>query len=212
MVPGKLAGNARIIGGETFWPLTELDLLEQRPEASSVRAHSAAPSFTCSQTTTIFDNIVNQTFTVVNSLHLSQYNDQIGSSQGDSDKFNLYACIVEADVRRNYVTLGVHFRQASNKIPRDIEKRLQAMSVVGGGGVGGDVGIGVDVDGAADGRAGGTGTGGAPRSGLPKSYSSFDELINSNQNQPPTRYDFFKEQSVQCEYTIDVGPLHFRRR
>lgn len=153
-------------------------------------------SFVCSKSTTIFDNLLNQTFTVVNSLKLSHYNDagfDVAESSGsgpdsgndadadddaaasadphhndyeeshktplddvssssrlgllnmnddakDADRsaptngindllvappltqsagrqpnsaavqYNLYACIVDADVRHNYATLGVNFR------------------------------------------------------------------------------------------------------
>lgn len=71
---------------------------------------------------------MNQTFTVVNSLHLSQYDDQatlgpdadheepLPAGRGrplaaPNPRHNLYACIVDADVRHNYATLAVHFRR-----------------------------------------------------------------------------------------------------
>lgn len=108
-----------------YWPLTELDLLNEHGNLSRSR------SFVCSQTTAIFDNLSNQTFTVVTNLQLGQYNDRVeaGAVQADSldmDDYNLYACIVDADIRHNYATLGVHFREAPNKIPYEIRKRLNA--------------------------------------------------------------------------------------
>lgn len=87
--------------------------------------------FVCSQTTTVFDNLMNQTFTVVNKLQLSQYSDLVDHGKtvrSISSNINLYACIVDADIRHNYATLGVHFREAPSKIPQDISKRLQAQS------------------------------------------------------------------------------------
>lgn len=110
-----------------YWPLSELDVL---------RDDNSKRSFVCSQTSTIFDNLINQTFTMVNSLQLSQYNDVVeqetirSNSFRDEGDYNLYACIVDADVRHNYATLGVHLRQAPRKIPAEISKRLHARSAV----------------------------------------------------------------------------------
>lgn len=88
---------------------------------------------------------MNQTFTVVNSLQLSQYNDTVGLSSDYSDHagndpqgdpvadagghYNLYACIVDADIRHNYATLGVHFRE-TGKISFELSKRLHAKSMM----------------------------------------------------------------------------------
>lgn len=104
-----------------------------------------------SQTSTVFDSLANQTFTVVNSLQLSQYNDNIDSSSAaaaaatssasssssptptpsslrkSDGVYNLYACIVDADVRHNYATLGVHLRRALVQLPRDVSSRLEAL-------------------------------------------------------------------------------------
>lgn len=77
-----------------------------------------------SQSVTIFDNLANQTFTVINSLQLSQYNDHVSDSGESSNiggsaisDFNLYACIVDADVRHNYATLGVRYIKTPRKVP-----------------------------------------------------------------------------------------------
>ena len=80
---------------------------------------------------TVFDNLENQTFTVVNNLQLSQYNDrtQSRSSNLPLSDYNLYACIVDADVRHNYATLGVHFREALGKFAFEVTKRLRARTV-----------------------------------------------------------------------------------
>lgn len=81
---------------------------------------SQESSFVSSQTITVFDNLANETFTVVNTLQISQYRDHNNSNK-DQDKdpqisdFNLYACIVDADVRHNYATLGVRFRESPIK-------------------------------------------------------------------------------------------------
>jgi len=127
--------------------------------------------FVCTKSTTVFDNLLNQTFTVVGSLKLSQFNDmemhkrkgqrkqmnsfgseapidisstarsmqkieprqrhrqsslirgqqtgpQTGSGplfkplQYNQAQYDLFACIVDADVRHAYATLGVNFRHA----------------------------------------------------------------------------------------------------
>lgn len=113
-----------------YWPLTELDLLNEYEDANRPR------SFVSSQTTTIFDNLDNQTFTVVSNLQLSQYNDRVKSETIESGSlsiegdYNLYACIVDADVRHNYATLGVHFRESPSKISSEISRRFRAKSVL----------------------------------------------------------------------------------
>lgn len=113
-----------------YWPLSELDLLNDPERTQRGR------SFVASQTTTIFDNLDNQTFTVVSSLQLSQYNDVVEmetvktNSLPMGSEYNLYACIVDADVRHNYATLGVHFRESPRKIPSEISRRLRAKSVL----------------------------------------------------------------------------------
>lgn len=127
---------ARRIGNELYWPITELDLLYgwnsfgRNNERQSSR-------FVCTESTTIFDNLVNQTFTVINSLQLSQYKDNanqqeaIKSADIDDASFNLYACIVDADVRHNYATLGVYFKEGPNsKLSIDLSKRLKARSII----------------------------------------------------------------------------------
>lgn len=107
----------RDIGGALFWPLTELGLL----------AGPLHESFVSSQTSTVFNSLANQTFTVVNSLQLSQYNDNIESTPRQDGVYNLYACIVDADVRHNYATLGVHLRRAAGQLPHDVTSRLEAL-------------------------------------------------------------------------------------
>lgn len=132
---------ARKIVDDIYWPLTELDIFDEMSDKQQKRKR-----FVCSESKTIFNNLSNQTFTVINSLQLSQYNDfvqQESSSLPMKDihhnhrsrtgrmpggNFNLYACIVDADVRHNYATLGVHFRP--NPIPIDLSKRLRARSAV----------------------------------------------------------------------------------
>lgn len=94
-------------------------------------------SFVASQTVTIFDNLENQTFTVVNSIQLSQYNDRtqlqsISSNTSPMSDCNLYACIVDADVRHSYATLGVHFRETLGKFSLDVTKRMRARSIMPG--------------------------------------------------------------------------------
>lgn len=117
-----------------YWPLTELNLFEEKGTFAD-RSKSSS-SFTCSQSTSIFDNLENQTFTVVSSLQLGQYNDIIESEAAIKPhstiprNYNLYACIVDADVRHNYATLGVHLREKPSKIPFEISKRLHARSVI----------------------------------------------------------------------------------
>lgn len=125
MYSGELA---RTIGSELYWPLTELDLLESEADFRSRK-------FVCSESTTIFDNLVNQTFTVINRLQLSQFNDRAdrdGNEVGHSGENNLYACIVDADIRHTYVTLGVSFRNGPNaNLPLDLGKRLlKARSII----------------------------------------------------------------------------------
>lgn len=100
-----------------FWPLTELDLL----------AGPSHESFVSSQTSTVYNSLANQTFTVVNSFQLSQYNDNIESTPRQDGVYNLYACIVDADIRHNYATLGVHLRRAAGQLPRDVTSRLEAL-------------------------------------------------------------------------------------
>lgn len=129
-IPSQLKGLSKIIrriGHDLYWPLTELDLLNEFTSAGSGR------SFVSSQTTTIFDNLANQTFTVVSSLQLSQYNDKSEHIEANSlpiGNFNLYACIVDADVRHNFATLGVHLRETPRKIPFEISQRLRARSIL----------------------------------------------------------------------------------
>lgn len=142
----------RTIGADLYWPLTQLDLLNDNPNPSAnSNSNNSKSSFVCSQSTTIFDNLINQTFTVVNSLQLSQYNDFVqsktsgvsqspssppspasaSSSSSFSDSYyNLYACIVGADIRHNYATLGVNFRQAPGHLPLELSKRLHAKSIL----------------------------------------------------------------------------------
>lgn len=124
-----VSSNLRRIGSDLYWPITELDLLDESFNDKR---------FACSQTTTIFDNLVNQTFTVINSLHLSQYKDLPDTSllsssdlnaQSNHD-YNLYACIVDADVRHNYATLGVHFRQTHSMDMMLLSKRLLARQTI----------------------------------------------------------------------------------
>ena len=161
---------SRKIGDDIYWPLTDLDLLytqqqQQRKDKSKLAA--TQPPFVCSQSITVFDNLVNQTFTVVNSLQLSHYNTNVeeevedvvdepttgprassaqpelesnkmplialpqAATQDDVDDdklFSLYACIVDADVRHNYATLGVNFRRASSG---KLRRRLRAKSLFG---------------------------------------------------------------------------------
>lgn len=125
---------ARRIGNDLYWPLAELNLFEERGTVRSRGGSSS--SFTCSQSTSIFDNLENQTFTVISSLQLGQYNDMIESGAAIKpysiipQNYNLYACIVDADVRHNYATLGVHLREKPSKIPFEISKRLHARSVM----------------------------------------------------------------------------------
>lgn len=129
----EFGNKTRRIGNDLYWPLTEIDALGERDDG----VFDSIP-FVCSQSTTIFDNLVNQTFTVVQKLQLSQYNDSShlktvnegnsGTKRGVGEDVNLYACVVDADVRHNYATLGVHFREAPSRIPLDVSKRLQAQS------------------------------------------------------------------------------------
>lgn len=148
----------RSIGKDTYWPVAELDLLNDDLHNSK--------NFVCSQSISIFDNLLNQTFTVVNNLKLSQFNDKIelppppptsatasttkttttrdendddaanglpspliNPSDTDGGLYNLYACFVDADIRHDYATLGVYFRQASAKLPIELTKRLEARSM-----------------------------------------------------------------------------------
>lgn len=151
MIPNK--SRAREIDGRLFWPLEDLDLLEQLDDARS--------SFVQSQSTSLFNNLANQTFTVVNNVQISMgaglhdllqdpaakttraaaADDAGRRATGSSG--NLFACIVDADVRHNFVTLGVNFpRDSANsiinsrRIPIEMSKRLQAKALferVGGG-------------------------------------------------------------------------------
>lgn len=132
-IPKSLKNSLKIvrrIGYGIYWPLTELDLLNEYEDLRQPR------SFVASQTKTIFDNLDNQTFTVVSSVQLSQYNDRVESETIKSappsmgGDYNLYACIVDADVRHNYATLGVHFRESPSKIPSEISRRLLAKSAL----------------------------------------------------------------------------------
>lgn len=88
--------------------------------------------FVCSQTTTIYDDLANQTFTVINKLHLSQYNDYGDllelpdeARMSPQASYNFYACIIDADVRHYYATLGVYFKQALGQLPIELSKRLR---------------------------------------------------------------------------------------
>lgn len=119
-------GQVRSINGDLYWPLADLDQL------------STVKPFVSSLSTTIYDDLANQTFTVINKLHLSQYNDLIGdSSLAQVDRanraYNLYACLVDADVRHHYATLGVYFKRAPNEIPIELSKRLRATQTMLGG-------------------------------------------------------------------------------
>lgn len=160
-MPSHLADLAknlqRQIGPDLYWPLTAIDLLDDDDEptgagggsSSSSPRPSSSRSFVCSQSITIFDNLGKQTFTVVNGLQLSQYNDDPSWSpnrsrrsaskprkrrgsplDGHDDHYNLYACIVDADVRHSYATLGVHFRQTASGLPVELRNRLQVRSML----------------------------------------------------------------------------------
>jgi len=120
----KSETKIRKLADHLYWPLTELDSFK-------IKSHSdkKPTPFVCSESTTIFDNLANQTFTVVNSLLLSSYNDVEGGISTFSSHYNLYACIVDADVRHNYATLGVNLRETRRQIPYDITKRFQARSI-----------------------------------------------------------------------------------
>lgn len=123
----NISNIARRIGNDLYWPLTEIELLDEKPFGRA--------NFVASQTLTVFDNLENQTFTVVNNLQLSQYNDKTQSQKIRSNTmpfsdFNLYACIVDADVRHNYATLGVNYRETMGQFAMEVSQRLRARAAM----------------------------------------------------------------------------------
>lgn len=126
----------RSLGDDIFWPVTSLDLLDDESLGEP------SENFVCSQSVTIFDNLLNQTFTVVNSLKLSEHSheqtgglnlaptSQVRVEPNNERHHDLYACMVTADVRHECATLGVNIRHASSsKLPPGLSKRLLAHSM-----------------------------------------------------------------------------------
>lgn len=91
-----------------------------------MKAKKTTNSFVASQTLTTFNNLSNQTFTVINSLHLTQYNDNINEisyKQGNGNQkddlllgYNIYACLVKADFRRSYARIAINLRMPLNRL------------------------------------------------------------------------------------------------
>lgn len=117
-----------------YWPLEDLDLIGILTQSSA----RTTTNFVLSQSTTLFNNLVNQTFTVVNNLQLSRNNvDRFGHApitrepSSPTSSRNLFACMVDADVRHDFVTIGVNFpiNDSANRIPVEISKRLRAKAM-----------------------------------------------------------------------------------
>lgn len=127
--------KVRPIGNKLFLPIEETNSIEQTQTGCVL-----------SQSITIFDNLVNQTFTVVNGLQLSQCVEPAGARAYDllgvdkrsgdttSGQHNLYACMVDADVRHSFATLAVNYRTAPiiNQLPRELRRLLHARTMTKG--------------------------------------------------------------------------------
>lgn len=109
----KRSKLSRYANNQAYWPLCELDQLPLSKQ--TIRSKFANKPFVCTESCTIYDDLTNQTFTVINNLQLSQYNDQF------DENLNLYACLVDADVRHQSASLAVQLIAHLN--PMNLHKR-----------------------------------------------------------------------------------------
>ena len=150
-----LSSYVKRVNGDSYWPLREIDFLYERADLVDARANKPRSSFIASELQTTFNNLSNQTFTVVNSLLLTQYNDRqneltraalqassspatMANASGELSAtlvaVHVYACVVEADYRHSVARLAINMREpaaASLPLQRAFHAPSAAADAVG---------------------------------------------------------------------------------